>query len=332
MRYVVTGAAGFIGSNLVKALNDRGVTDIVAVDDPKHGPRPANLSDCVFSEYAGKGEFIGRLESGAYRKPALAAILHQGANSDTTVSEGDRASVMETNLHYSERLLDYCGGAGVPLIYASSAAIYGASREFREGEHEIPLNIYGDSKLQFDQVVRKRGRRLPAQVVGLRYFNVYGDREQHKGRMASVAFHFFNQYRDAGHVRLFAGSGGYGDGEQRRDFVSVEDVVKINLWFLDHPEVSGIFNVGTGRAQTFNDVAVAVINACRAAGGEAALPLAELRSRGTIEYAPFPEALSGKYQHFTQAQIDGLRRAGCREEFLGVEQGVGRYCRWLLEQ
>ena len=214
MRYVVTGAAGFIGSNLVKALNDRGIADIVAVDDPKHGPRPANLADCRIAEYFGKDEFIRRLESGTWRG-GLAAIFHQGANSDTTVTERDRASVMETNLHYSERLLDYGTGAGVPLIYASSAAIYGASREFREGEHEQPLNIYGESKLKFDQLVRKRGKDLAAQVVGLRYFNVYGDRESHKGRMASVAFHFFNQYRDAGNVRLFAGSGGYRSEERR---------------------------------------------------------------------------------------------------------------------
>jgi ADP-L-glycero-D-manno-heptose 6-epimerase len=332
MRYVVTGAAGFIGSNLVKALNERGVTDIVAVDDPKHGPRPANLSDCAFSEYVGKGEFIGKLEAGAYRKSALAAILHQGANSDTTVTERDRAGVMETNLHYSERLLDYCAGAGVPLIYASSAAIYGASREFREGEHEAPLNIYGDSKLQFDQVVRRRGKSLAAQVVGLRYFNVYGDREQHKGRMASVAFHFFNQYRDAGHVRLFAGSGGYGDGEQRRDFVSVEDCVKVNLYFLDHPGRSGIFNVGTGAAQSFNEVAVATVNACRAGRAEAPLTLAQMREREIIRYIPFPDDLQGRYQSYTQADISALRAAGYRAPFLTVEQGVTRYCQKLLQK
>src|SRR5690349_1939098 len=159
MRYVVTGAAGFIGSNLVKALNERGIGDVVAVDDPKHGPNPANLADCGIAEYVGKGEFIARLESGAYRG-SVAAILHQGANSDTTVTERDRAGVMETNLHYSERLLDWCDGARVPLIYASSAAIYGASREFREGEHEAPLNIYGESKLHFDQMVRRRAMNL----------------------------------------------------------------------------------------------------------------------------------------------------------------------------
>jgi len=333
MRFVVTGAAGFIGSNLVKALNARGEADIVAVDDSKHGPRPANLADCAYSEYVGKAEFIGNLEAGAYRKPALAAILHQGANSDTTVTDRDRAGVMETNLHYSERLLDWCAGDNVPLIYASSAAVYGASREFREvPDCEAPLNIYGESKLLFDQLVRKRGGELTAQVVGLRYFNVYGERESHKGRMASVAFHFFNQYRDAGHVRLFAGSGGYGDGEQQRDFVSVEDCVNVIFYFLDHPPRSGIFNVGTGAAQSFNDVAVATVNACRAARAEAPLTLAQMREQKIIRYIPFPDDLRGRYQSYTQADISALRAAGYRARFLTVEQGVARYCQKLLRK
>jgi ADP-L-glycero-D-manno-heptose 6-epimerase len=330
MRYVVTGAAGFIGSNLVKALNQRGIVDVVAVDETRQGPRPANLSDCRIAEYTDKSDFIGRLESGAYRGQ-VAAIFHQGANSDTTVTERDRAAVMETNLHYSERLLDWCAGANAPLIYASSAAIYGASREFREGEHESPLNIYGDSKFQFDQAVRRRGKTLTTQAVGLRYFNVYGERESHKGRMASVAFHFFNQYRDAGSVRLFEGGGGYGDGEQRRDFVSVEDCVKVNLWFLDHPERSGIFNVGTGAAQSFNDVAVATVNECRKARGEAPLALAAMRERKIIRYIPFPADLQGRYQSYTQADISALRAAGYSAPFLTVEQGVARYCQKLLQ-
>jgi ADP-L-glycero-D-manno-heptose 6-epimerase len=332
MRYVVTGAAGFIGSNLVKALNERGITDIVTVDEEKHGSSPANLADCAVAEHVYKAEFLNRIKSGAY-KGSLAAIFHQGANSDTTVTEAQRAGVMETNLHYSERLLDYCTGARTPLIYASSAAIYGANRQFRETpECEAPLNIYGESKLQFDQVVRRRGKDPAEQVVGLRYFNVYGDREQHKGRMASVAFHFFNQYRDAGHVRLFSGSDGYGDGEQRRDFVSVEDCVKVNLYFLDHPERSGIFNVGTGAAQSFNDVAVATVNACRAARAEALLTLAQMREREIIRYIPFPDDLKGRYQSYTQADISALRAAGYGAPFLTVERGVARYCQKLLRK
>jgi ADP-L-glycero-D-manno-heptose 6-epimerase len=328
MRYVVTGAAGFIGSNLVKALNRRGVTDVIAVDDPKHGRAPANLADCRVAEVVARDEFILKLESGAYRG-GLAAILHQGANSDTTVTERQRSEVMETNLRYSERLLDYCARARIPLIYASSAAIYGASREFREGARGQPLNIYGESKLLFDEVVRRRAGES-AQVAGLRYFNVYGERESHKGRMASVAFHFFNQYRSAGHVRLFEGSDGYGDGEQRRDFVSVEDCVKVNLYFLDHPGRSGIFNVGTGAAQSFNDVAVATVNECRRARGETPLALDAMRGGGLIRYIPFPEDLKGRYQSYTQADISALRAAGYSEPFLTVEQGVSRYVRALL--
>ena len=328
MRYVVTGAAGFIGSNIVKALNGRGATDVVTVDEEKHGPAPANLADCRTAGHLYKRDFIGQLESGAYRG-SLAAILHQGANSDTTVTEGQRAEVMDTNLRYSERLLDYCAAEKLPLIYASSAAIYGDSKVFREEQHEHPLNIYGQSKLLFDQVVRGRGK-LPMQVVGLRYFNVYGERESHKGRMASVAFHFFNQYRKEGHVRLFEGSDGYGDGEQRRDFVSVEDCVKVNLYFLDHPERSGIFNVGTGRAQSFNDVAVATVNACRKARGEAALTLEAMRGQKIIRYIPFPADLKGRYQSYTQADISALRAAGYAAPFLTVEEGVARYVRKLL--
>src|SRR5207253_826477 len=176
-------------------------------------------------------------------------------------------------------------------------------------------NVYGYSKLLFDQYVRRTSGEHTAQVVGLRYFNVYGDREQHKGRMSSVAYHFFNQYRDTGGVRLFEGSGGYGNGEQRRDFVSVEDVVKVNLFFLDHPQVEGIYNAGTGAAQSFNDVAVATVNACRAAKGESPLSLAEMQAQGVIRYVPFPEDLKGRYQSFTQADMSALRAAGYTAPF-----------------
>ena len=329
MYHVVTGAAGFIGSNLVKALNERGLADILAVDDFKQGGKSANLADCKVAERIDKDEFVRKLEAGAF-KGALAAILHQGACSDTT--NPDRRYMMENNCRYSERLLDCCAGGKVPFIYASSAAIYGASREFREApECEAPLNVYGESKLQFDRLVRRRRKEQAAQVVGLRYFNVYGDRESHKGRMASVAYHFFNQYRESGRVRLFTGSGGYGDGDQRRDFVSVEDCVKANLYFLDHPGKAGIFNVGTGHAQSFNDVAVATVNACRKARSEAPLALAAMRERGIIQYIAFPEDLKGSYQSYTQADVSALRAAGYDAPFLTVEQGVARYCQRLLQ-
>jgi ADP-L-glycero-D-manno-heptose 6-epimerase len=327
MVYVVTGAAGFIGANLVKGLNAQGITDILAVDDLTQGDKFRNLVDCAISDYLDKDEFLARLKAGAFRR-AVKAIFHQGACSDTTASDG--RYVMDVNYAYSCTLLDFCMAEMIPLIYASSAATYGAHTEFREDPAcEGPLNVYGWSKLLFDQ----RVRRLPpggSQVVGLRYFNVYGEREQHKGRMASVAWHFFNQYRAEGHVRLFEGSGGYGNGEQRRDFVSVEDVVKVNLFFLQNPMVSGIYNCGTGAAQSFNDVAVATLNACRAAEGRPAATLHELQQQKIIRYIPFPGDLKGKYQSYTQADLAALRSAGYSAPFLSVEQGVSRYIHQLL--
>jgi ADP-L-glycero-D-manno-heptose 6-epimerase len=239
--------------------------------------------------------------------------------------------MMENNYRYSLALLDFCTEEEIPYLYASSAAVYGGGRVFRESpEHEGPLNVYGYSKYLFDQVVRRRLADASTQVAGFRYFNVYGPNEAHKGRMASVAWHFFNQYLAEGRVKLFEGSGGYANGEQRRDFVSVEDVVNVNLHFLEHPQLSGIFNVGTGRAQSFNDVAEAVINTCRKAAGQPALSRAELLTDGAIQYIAFPEALRGKYQNFTEADLGALRSAGYAAPFLTVAEGVERYVAALL--
>jgi ADP-L-glycero-D-manno-heptose 6-epimerase len=322
MSLIVTGAAGFIGSNLVKALNARGVTDIVAVDNLEHAEKVPNLSDLEIADFLDKQDFIDMLRGGLDGE--FEAVLHQGACSDTMESDG--RYMMENNYRYSLDLLDWSQKRGVPFIYASSASVYGAGKVFTEArENEAPLNVYGYSKFLFDQVVRRRLPSAAAQVAGFRYFNVYGPREAHKGRMASVAFHFFNQYLAEGRVRLFEGSGGYGPGEQIRDFVSVEDVVRVNLFFLDHPEISGIFNVGTGKAESFNDVARATINAIRRSRGEKPLSLDELRAAGAIEYVPFPPQLVGKYQSYTQADMGALRKAGYKTAFLGVEEGVGRY-------
>ena len=330
MYFVVTGAAGFIGSNLVRALNARGETQILAVDDLERGDKVRNLAGCEIADYLDKDEFRRRLEAGEF-SGAIDVVFHQGACSDTMETDG--RFMMESNYRYSMALLDFCIEEQVPLLYASSAAVYGAGREFREErKSEAPLNVNGYSKFLFDQAVRRRLPEAGSQIAGFRYFNVYGPNEWHTGRMASVAWHFFNQYAAERRVRPFVGSGGYGDGEQRRDFVSVEDVVKVNLYFLDHPEVSGIFNVGTGRAQSFNDVALATINACRQAQGEPPLALDAARSQGLIEYAPFPDALKGKYQNFTQADVGALRRSGYSAAFLTVEEGVGRYCSRLLEE
>ena len=330
MTIIVTGAAGFIGSNIVKALNQRGRTDIIAVDNMKKADKFRNLVDCEIADYLDKEDFIELFLDGAFDGD-VDAVLHQGACSDTMETDG--RYMMDNNYRYTLDLFEYCQTEEIPLLYASSAAVYGGGSVFKESrEYEGPLNVYGYSKFLFDQIVRRRWNERTSQIVGFRYFNVYGAREQHKGRMASVAYHHFNQFQAEGKVKLFEGYGGYANGEQRRDFVSVEDVVKVNLFFLDNPDKSGIFNLGTGRAQSFNDVAVASVNACRVASGQERLTLPQLVEQGILSYIDFPEALKGKYQSFTQADIGALRAAGYADDFLSVEEGVRRYAEnWLLK-
>ena len=312
MRVVVTGAAGFIGSRLVAGLNRRGITDILAVDNLARTSPLRNLAKSRIADYQHYEEFIARFDGRA------AAVFHQGACTNTM--EHDRQKMMAMNLEFSLKLLEKCETARTPLIYASSAAVYGAGPDFREEPAcEHPLNVYGESKLLFDQALRQR--KPAAQVAGLRYFNVYGPNEAHKQAMASVAFHGFHQFQNSGKIRLFTGSGGYGPGEQRRDFVYVEDVVAVNLWLLDHPGASGVFNCGTGRAQTFNQLAAAVINASQGTRRT----VAELAREGRIEYIPFPPGLLERYQSFTQADLTRLRAAGYGGEFRAVEQGVAAY-------
>jgi ADP-L-glycero-D-manno-heptose 6-epimerase len=329
MYYIVTGAAGFIGSNLVKALNERGENNIIAVDNLTKADKFKNLVDCEIADYLDKADFLEKLQEG-YFDGLVTAVLHQGACSDTMESDG--RYMMENNYQYTLELFNYCQNEEVPFLYASSASVYGGGGVFKESrEFESPLNVYAYSKFLFDQIVRRRWHKRNAQIVGLRYFNVYGDREAHKARMASVAFHFFNQYRAEGKVKLFAGCDGYANGGQLRDFVSVEDVVKVNMYFLDNPHKSGIFNLGTGQAQSFNDVAVTVINTLRNAEGKPALALPELIQDGLVSYIPFPDQLRGKYQSYTQADISALRNSGYAEPFLTVEQGTARYVEQMLK-
>ncbi|MBX3621225.1 MAG: ADP-glyceromanno-heptose 6-epimerase [Rhizobacter sp.] len=329
MKVVVTGAAGMIGSNIVHGLNAAGIDDVIAVDDLTDGPKYRNLLGAKISDYFDKSDFYLRFARGDFGK--VDAVLHQGACSDTMEHNG--RYMLDTNYRCSKDLLDACQAQGTRLLYASSAATYGGSDTFREEpQFEQPLNVYGYSKLLFDNVVRRMLPTAKVQVAGFRYFNVYGPREQHKGRMASVAFHNFNQFRETGKVKLFGEYGGYGPGGQTRDFISVDDVVAVNLWFLQHPQKSGIFNLGTGRAQPFNDVAAAVVNTARAAQGAAALPLADLVNQGLIEYIDFPQALVGKYQCYTQADMTQLRAAGCTHAFADVATGVSRYVEWLSRQ
>jgi len=328
MYYVVTGACGFIGANLVKALNERGISDIIAVDNLTKADKFLNLTDCEIADYLDKQEFLDLVENGQL-DGGVEAILHQGACSDTMETDG--RYMMANNYRCSLSLLDFCADQEIPLLYASSASVYGGGGVFREERgFEAPLNVYGYSKFLFDQVVRRRLPGADSQIAGFRYFNVYGPREQHKGRMASVAFHHFNQYRAAGKVKLFEGYGGYGNGEQRRDFVYVGDVVKVNMDFLES-RASGIYNLGTGRAQTFNELAAATVNACRALEGKPAQSVADLVAQGIIEYIPFPDALKGKYQSFTEADLGRLRGAGYDAAFAPVEEGVADYVKWLAK-
>jgi ADP-L-glycero-D-manno-heptose 6-epimerase len=336
-RIVVTGAAGFIGANLIKGLNARGLTDIIAVDDLTQGDKFRNLADLQIADYVDADVFYDAYAEGAYGQ--VEAVFHEGACSDTMEMNGKY--MMSNNFATSVKLYQTCQKRGARLLYASSAATYGGSDTFREDPaFERPLNVYGYSKLLFDQRMRREcgnefqrafaGKTM--QVVGFRYFNVYGPREQHKGRMASVAFHQFNQFKAEGKVKLFGEYGGYAPGAQMRDFVFIDDVVAVNLWFFDHPGISGIFNLGTGRAQPFNDVASSVVNAMRQTSGQSTLTLEELSAQGLLEYVPFPDALRGKYQCYTQADLSALRAAGCKHAFADVQTGVASYVAWLAQQ
>jgi ADP-L-glycero-D-manno-heptose 6-epimerase len=324
-RFVVTGAAGFIGSRLVAALNRGGIGEILAVDDLSSGANAKNLYALEIEDYMDKGEFLARLSTGSL-DGTVEAVLHQGACTDTLESDGKY--MMENNYAYSKALHDWCQDEEVPLVYASSASVYGTGPGFAEERgNERPLNVYAYSKFLFDQYVRRGAAQRTAQVAGLRYFNVYGPNEEHKKlqKMHSIALQAYEQFRARGWVELFAGSDGFGDGEQRRDFIHVDDAVAVNLWLLENREVSGIFNCGTGRAQTFNEVAAAVINTMNGTQE----PVDELAARKLIRYIPFPPHLVGKYQSNTEADLARLRAAGCAQEFMNVQQGVAAYVREL---
>lgn len=329
MSFIVTGAAGFIGANLVKGLNDRGHNDVIAVDNLTQGDKFTNLADHHIIDYFDKVDFIEKVRARKIAKPE--AVFHEGACSDTMEHNGKY--MMDNNYRYTLELFHWCQEEKIPFIYASSAATYGASSIFKEDIHyEKPLNVYGYSKYLFDQVLRKEmAKGLTAPVAGLRYFNVYGRHEQHKGRMASVAFHQFFQFQKEGKVKLFEGCLGYANGAQMRDFVYVDDVVNVNFFCLDK-SVSGIYNCGTGKAQQFNDVALTVVNTLRGASGQAPLTLEEAVAHDFIEYIPFPQALVGKYQAFTQADLTHLREAGCNLQFKSVQEGTRLYVLELLEK
>jgi ADP-L-glycero-D-manno-heptose 6-epimerase len=303
--FIVTGGAGFVGSNLVRELNRRGHTDILVVDNLARAEKARNLADLTLADYMDKREFRARLDSGTLDlRPE--AVFHNGACSDTMETDG--RYMMENNYGDSKALLHWCLARKAPLVYASSAATYGASPSFEPvPANEGPLNVYGYSKLAFDQHVRSLLPAIQSPVVGLRYFNVFGPREHHKGRMMSVLHQLLRQLQEAGACRLFRGTDGFDDGEQKRDFIFVGDIVAINLHFGAGPMAKGIVNAGTGRARSFNDIAKTLI--------------AHL-GRGRIDYIPFPNELVGKYQSFTQADVRTLREAGYTAPFTELEAGI----------
>lgn len=315
--FIVTGGAGFIGSNVVKGLNARGQDDILIVDNLGSSMKFKNLNSLRYRDFLHKDDFLTRLESGEYGHERIEGIFHNGACSATTESDGNY--MMRNNYEYSKTLLHFALDRKIPFIYASSASVYGNGENgFCETEEcEKALNVYAFSKLQFDRYVRRILPQATSQIVGLRYFNVFGPNEVHKGRMASTLFHFFNQISESGVARLFGEYGGYGAGEQRRDFIYVKDVVNVNLFFADNPLISGIFNCGTGHARSFNDVVHAVAKAC---------------NKGTIEYIPFPDDLKGKYQSYTQADAEKLLRAGYCDGFTSLEAAAAEYMDYLKQQ
>jgi len=317
---VVTGGAGFIGSNLVHELNAHGITDILVVDNLANAAKFENLHGARYVDYMDKRDFRRAIRDNSLGGGKIDAILHQGACSNTLEDHG--AYMMDNNFQYTKDVLEFAILEEAPLVFASTASVYGLSGPGRFTptlENERPLNVYGFSKLAFDHYFRNQLAigRVPITAVGLRYFNVYGPREQHKGRMASVIHHFATQIKQTGKVRLFTGTGGYGDGEQRRDFVYVRDLARLNMFFAQlgpwapQPDQQatyrGVVNAGTGASRSFNDVARALMS---------------VHGEVPIEYIPFPSDLEGRYQHFTEANLDGLRELGCHLQFTGLEDGI----------
>ena len=311
---IVTGGAGMIGSNIIKKLNLIGRNDIIVVDNLVNGYKCKNLADLDFIDYIDKDDFISIINKNVLNKE-IKVIFHQGACSSTT--EWNGKFIMKNNYEYSKEILHWTQENNIQFINASSASVYGlGNKGFIERlEYEMPINMYAFSKFQFDQYIRKLQNKK-SQIVSLRYFNVYGPNESHKEGMVSMPFKFNKQIIEEGKCKLFEGNSGYKNGEQKRDFVYVDDCVDVNLWFMNNPSKSGIFNVGTGRARTINEVAKLV-----AAWHQKEKKLSHI----VIKYIPFPNELKGSYQNFTESDLSKLRGVGYKKEFINIEEGIFKY-------
>jgi ADP-L-glycero-D-manno-heptose 6-epimerase len=318
---LVTGGAGFIGSNVVAALNDAGHADVVVCDVLGHDGKWRNLAKRQLADIVPPAKLLDWLKG---RK--LDAVMHLGAISETTATDGDL--VVETNFRFSLKLLDWCTANATPFIYASSAATYGDGAQGFADDPLVaalktlrPMNLYGWSKHLFDMAVAlrvERGEKLPPQWAGLKFFNVFGPNEYHKGAMMSVLARRFDDVRNGRVVQLFKSHrAGIADGDQRRDFIYVDDVVRVVMWLLATPKVSGLFNVGTGTARSFKDLMLSAYSA--------------LGAKPNIQYIDMPEAIRGSYQYFTQAKVDRLRLAGYNGGFTSLEDAVGLYVKGYLD-
>lgn len=311
---IVTGGAGFIGSNIVKKLNERGIDDILVVDDLTDGRKCRNLQSLQFADYMDYEDFADLMADGSFDCGPVDVIFHEGACSDTMNYDG--RYMMKNNYEGSKDILHYCLERRIPLLYASSASTYGSGKNgFREvSDCEEALNPYAFSKLQFDRYVRRILPYAQSQVAGFRYFNVFGPQENHKDRMASLIFQKYHELKEKGKITLFEGTAGYENGGQIRDFIYVNDVVKVLFYFWEQPELSGIYNCGTGTGHTFNEFVKGIIDYC---------------GTGSIEYVPFPEILKGKYQSFTTADTTKLTDAGYDKGFTPLVDAVKEYCELL---
>lgn len=316
MSIVVTGGAGFIGSSIVRTLNDLGKTDIIIVDNISSTNKWMNLRNKKYLEYIHKSKFLEKI----HNIENIDVVIHMGAQSSTTEKNFDY--LWENNFEYSKFLWDFCAKKNISFIYASSAATYGDGKDGFDDNVDIdrlsPLNAYGYSKHLFDLWVKHQANIFPRQYVGLKFFNVYGPNEYNKGSMASMVYHGYNQIKTDGEIRLFKSyKYDYPNGGQMRDFIYVKDICNVIMWFLKHKDVSGLFNIGTGNARSFEDLAKVIFNT--------------LNMKTNIKYIDMPENIRNKYQYFTKAEIEKLKKVGCNIKFKDIEEGVQDYVQEYLE-